>query len=59
MLVKAGQPDVAIRIYANAKLTRDYATWKYQEVLQDRMRNAARYVEPFRQERPEPARRAS
>ena len=54
MLVKAGQPDVAVRMYANAKLTPDYATWKYQEVLQDRMRNAARYVEPFRQERPEP-----
>src|SRR5216683_6489120 len=54
MLVKAGQPDVAVRMYANATLTPDYATWKYQDVLQDRMRNAARYVEPFRQERPEP-----
>jgi hypothetical protein len=54
MLVKAGEPDLAGRMYANAKRTQDYATWKYRDVLEDRMRNAAGYVAAFRQENPAP-----
>jgi hypothetical protein len=52
MLVKAGQPDIAAAIYANAKLTPDYAMWPYRDVLEDRMRNADRYVQTFRQGQP-------
>jgi hypothetical protein len=52
MLVKAGQPDIATAIYANAKLTPDYAMWPYRDVLEDRMRNAARYVQTFRHGQP-------
>lgn len=54
MLVKAGQTHVAVRMYANVKLTPDYATWKYQDVLEDRMRHAAGYVDLFRQDKPAP-----
>jgi hypothetical protein len=54
MLVKAGQPELAVRMYANARLTPDHATWKYRDVLEDRMRNAAGYVPAFRQRNPPP-----
>ena len=54
MLVKAGEPEIAVTMYANAKLTPDYAQWKYRDVLEDRLRNAAAYVEPFRQDKPAP-----
>lgn len=54
MLVKAGEPEVAVRMYVNARLTPDYATWKYRDVLEDRLRNAARYVEPFRRDKAAP-----
>src|SRR5262245_41481476 len=40
MLVKAGEPGLAVSMYANAKLTPDYASWPYRDVLEDRMRNA-------------------
>jgi hypothetical protein len=53
MLVKAGQPEMAMKIYANARLTPDYATWPYRSVLEDRIRNAAGNVGAFRQEKPE------
>ncbi len=49
MLVKAGQPETAVKIYGNAQLTPDYATWPYRDVLEDRIVNAARNVEVFRQ----------
>ena len=52
MLVKAGDPDTAIKIYRNAQHTNDYASWAYKGVLEHRMRNAARYVDAFRQENP-------
>jgi len=40
MLVKSGDWRTAQRIYANAKLSREYATWKYSAVLEDRIRQA-------------------
>ena len=51
-MVKAGQPEVAVKMYANAQLSPDYATWKYRDVLEDRMGNATSYVEIFRQDKP-------
>jgi hypothetical protein len=54
MLVKAGEPELATTMYANARLTPDYAQWKYRDVLEDRVRNAAAYVAAFRQEKPAP-----
>jgi hypothetical protein len=55
MLVKAGEPDLAVSMHANAKLTPDYATWPYRDVLEDRMRNASRYPPLFRQAQPSSA----
>ncbi len=40
MLVKAGQPDSAIAVYARARLAPTYAAWPYREVLEARIRNA-------------------
>jgi hypothetical protein len=54
MLVKAGEPDRAIAVYGNARHAPEYATWPYRDVLEDRMHNAARYVEPFRTAVPAP-----
>jgi hypothetical protein len=47
MLVKAGDWQTAQKIYANAKLSRDYATWKYQEVLEQRIQHAQANVALF------------
>jgi hypothetical protein len=48
MLVKSGDPATAVKMYGNAKLTPDYATWPYREVLEARVQNAAANVEVFR-----------
>ena len=48
MLVKAGQVETATRIYAMARLTRDYPAWKYRDVLEARVRDAQRNVVLFR-----------
>jgi hypothetical protein len=40
MLVKADDWQAARRIYANAKLSRDYATWKFAPVLEARIAQA-------------------
>ena len=52
MLVKAGDPATAVTMYGNARLTSDYASWTYREVLEDRVANAARNVEVFRRRAP-------
>jgi len=54
MLVKAGQPDVAVAMYANARHAREYAAWPYQAVLDARIRDAAKNVEAFRRTAPGP-----
>ena len=56
MLVKAGDPATAVKMYGNARLTSDYARWPYREVLDDRIANATRNVEAFRQPNPPPGR---
>ena len=50
MLVKAGDPATAVKMYGNAKLTPDYATWPYKQVLEERITNAAANVEVFRRQ---------
>ena len=54
MLVKAGDSETAVKMYANAKLTPDYAAWPFRDVLEDRIANAARYADAFRQDNPSP-----
>jgi len=50
MLVKNGQPELALTMYRNATYTPEYATWPYRKMLEDRMQNAAGNVEVFRKD---------
>jgi tetratricopeptide (TPR) repeat protein len=54
MLVKAGQPDLAVTMYRNARHAREYAAWPYKAVLEGRIRDAASNVEAFRRAEPGP-----
>ena len=45
MLVKSGDWETAQRIYANAKLSRTYGSWKYQGVLDERINFAQANVD--------------
>ncbi|KNZ33221.1 MAG: hypothetical protein AD742_08150 [Methylibium sp. NZG] len=47
MLVKAGDWQTAQKIYANAKLSPDYAQWKFNGVLEDRIARAEANVAAF------------
>jgi tetratricopeptide (TPR) repeat protein len=47
MLVKSGDWQTAQKIYANAKLSREYASWKYQSVLEERIKQAQDNVALF------------
>ena len=47
MLVKAGDWQTAQEVYWNAMLSKEYATWKYQNVLADRIGNAHANVVEF------------
>jgi hypothetical protein len=47
MLVKSGDWQTAQKIYANAKLSKEYASWKYQAVLEDRIKQAQDNVALF------------
>lgn len=48
MLVKAGEPAVARRIYAQARLSSTYAGWPYRAVLERRIDEADANVTAFR-----------
>ena len=48
MLVKAGAPETAKTIYANARLSKTYDDWPYRELLEERIRNADANVLTFR-----------
>jgi hypothetical protein len=48
MLVKSGDWQTAQKIYANAKLPKAYASWKYQAVLDDRIKQAQANVALFK-----------
>ena len=47
MLVRTGQWRLAQEIYADAKLSPQYAAWPFGAILEDRIRNAQRNVVPF------------
>ncbi|MGH8138533.1 MAG: hypothetical protein ACREVV_10105 [Steroidobacteraceae bacterium] len=47
MLVKSGDWQTAQKIYANARLSRTYAVWKYRSVLEDRLHRARENVAVF------------
>jgi hypothetical protein len=47
MLVKAGDWQTAQKIYANAKHSKEYASWKYQAVLDERIEQAQTNVALF------------
>ncbi len=47
MLAKSGDWETAQKIYANARLSRTYASWKYQSVLEDRIDRAQANVALF------------
>ena len=48
-LVKAGQTDVALIIYNNAKLQENYRTWPFRNLLESRIKNINENVSNFRQ----------
>jgi hypothetical protein len=47
MLVKAGDWQTARKIYANARLAREYPSWKYKGALEDRIKYAENNVAIF------------
>jgi len=47
MLVKSGDWQLGQKAYAAAKLTPDYESWKYREVLEERIRDAEANVRVF------------
>ncbi|TMH27072.1 MAG: hypothetical protein E6H58_20150 [Betaproteobacteria bacterium] len=49
MLVKSGDWQLAQKIYANAKLTPEYASWKFAPLLEARIQNAQANVAVFAQ----------
>ncbi len=50
----AGQPDLAVAMYGNARRAREYAAWLYQAVLEARIRDAATNVPALRRTEPGP-----
>jgi len=48
MLVKAGDPVAARKLYAQAKFSKDFATWPYRDVLERRLARAEENVAVFR-----------
>lgn len=57
MLVKSGDWQTAQKIYANAKLSHEYASWKYQTVLEDRIKQAQDNVALFNAKKESPTAR--
>lgn len=51
MLVKAGDWKTAIKIYKNARLSRDYSSWPYKQMLERRIEHAEENVCNFRKEK--------
>jgi hypothetical protein len=56
MLVKSGDWQTAQKIYANARLSRDYGTWKFADVLEARIAQAQDNVAAFTGARDAPVR---
>lgn len=49
MLVKEGNWQTAIKIYQNAKLSKNYDTWPYRTFLENRIKNAQNNTKNFQQ----------
>ena len=54
MLTKKGDWQLAQEIYANAKLSPDFGTWKFVSVLEERIRSAQTNVARFNKVDPDP-----
>lgn len=52
MLVKQGHWQTAIKIYNNAKLSQEYASWPYRNMLEKRIQQAEENVKNFQQSTP-------
>mgnify|MGYP003684908201 FL=1 len=48
LLVKKGQPDLAKKIYNNAKLSKTYKSWPFKKNLEERIKNAESNVSHFK-----------
>lgn len=53
MLVKSGDWRTAVATYRNARLSRQYATWKFRPVLEDRIKDAQENVARFNAKGPD------
>jgi hypothetical protein len=53
MLVKSGDWRTGVKLYANARLSREYATWKFRPVLEDRIAHARENVARFNAKGPD------
>lgn len=47
MLVKSGDWQTGIKIYNNAKLSKNYTAWPYRTMLTDRIQHAEKNVAEF------------
>jgi hypothetical protein len=56
MLVKSGDWQTGQKIYANAKLAREYPAWKFAPVLDARIAHAKENVAAFNDAQSPPAR---
>jgi hypothetical protein len=52
MLVKTGDWKTAQMIYSDAKASKEYASWKFQDILDDRITNAKTNVTEFNRPKP-------
>lgn len=55
MLVKSGDWQTGIKLYQNAKLAKNYATWPYRQMLEERIINAKQNVAYFQSNNSEPS----
>ena len=53
MLVKSGDWGTGVKLYQNARLSRQYATWKFRPVLEDRIAHAQDNVARFNAKGPD------
>jgi hypothetical protein len=52
MLVKSGDWPTAIKIYNNAKLSKEYSTWPFRQMLEQRIQDAKQNVAHFQHDNP-------
>jgi hypothetical protein len=52
MVMRTGDVNTAVKVYALARQSEDYASWPYREVLEARIRDASAKASEFRGENP-------